>query len=66
MAKATAVKKIKIELVRSLIGTLPNQKATAKALGLGRINSSVVQEATPAVVGMVRTISHLVTVEDVK
>ncbi|OHD13397.1 MAG: 50S ribosomal protein L30 [Spirochaetes bacterium GWB1_48_6] len=66
MAKAAVVKKIRIELVRSLIGTNPNQKATAKALGLGRINSSVVQDATPAVVGMVRTISHLVTVEDAK
>ena len=66
MAKAAVVKKIRIELVRSLIGTNPNQKATAKALGLGRINSKVVQDATPAVVGMVRTISHLVIVEDVK
>ena len=58
--------KIKIRLIRSTIGTLPNQRATVRSLGLRKIGSSTVQEATPAIMGMVRTVSHLVTVEDVK
>ena len=67
MAKVTQkIKKIRIELIRSAIGRKPEQVATIKALGLGRINSSVEQEANPAILGMVRSISHLVTVEDVK
>lgn len=58
------VKKIKITLVRSLARTLPAQRRTAKALGLGRISSSVVHEANPSTLGMVRVVSHLVKVEE--
>jgi len=58
--------KIKIELIKSLIGHKPNQKKTAKALGLRKINQKVVKEATPSILGMVRTISHLVKVEEIK
>ena len=36
------------------------------ALGLGKLNSSVVKEDTPAIRGMITAVSHLVTVEDVK
>ncbi|HZJ88193.1 MAG TPA: 50S ribosomal protein L30 [Sphaerochaeta sp.] len=61
MAKA---KKIKVTLVRSVAGTLPAQRRTVKALGLGRISSSVVHEATDPILGMVRTVSHLVKVEE--
>jgi len=59
-----AVKKIKITLVRSLARTLPAQRRTVKALGLGRISSSVVHEANPSTLGMVRVVSHLVKVEE--
>ena len=58
--------KIRIELIKSLIGHKPNQKKTAKALGLRKINHQVVKEATPAILGMVRTISPLVKVEEIK
>lgn len=58
--------KIRIKLVRSTIGRKPYQKKTAKALGLGKINSSVEKEASPSILGMVRAIEHLVEVEEIK
>lgn len=57
---------IKITLTKSPIGRKPEQKKTVVALGLGKMNSFVVKEDTPAIRGMVTAISHLVTVEDVK
>jgi len=57
--------KIKIRLVRSTIGTLPKHRATVRSLGLRKIGSSTVQEDTPSILGMVRHVSHLVTVENV-
>lgn len=57
---------LRIELVRSVIGSKPKQRRTVKALGLGKINSSVEREATPVVKGMINTISHLVKVEEMK
>ncbi len=57
--------KIKIEQVRSAIGALENHKRTVKALGLKKMHSSVIQEDTPVIRGMVRTIQHLVKVEPV-
>lgn len=59
------MEKIKITLTRSLIGRPEDQRATVKALGLGKTNTSVVKEASPAILGMVRKIEHLVTVESV-
>ena len=56
---------LKITLTRSPIGRKPNQRLTVKALGLGKLNSSVVQKDNPAIRGMIRTVSHLVTVEEV-
>lgn len=55
--------KLKITLTRSLIGRPEDQRATVKALGLGKTNSSVVQEDNPAIRGMVRKVEHLVKVE---
>lgn len=55
--------KLKITLTRSLIGRPEDQRATVKALGLGKTNSSVVQEDSPAIKGMIRKVEHLVTVE---
>ncbi len=65
MAKSKS-KKIKITLVRSTIGTKPNHRATVKALGLGKINSTVETEANPAVLGMVTSVAHLVVWEELK
>jgi large subunit ribosomal protein L30 len=58
--------KIRIKLIRSVIGSLPKQRATVRALGLRKIGSSTEQEASPAVLGMVRVVSHLVSVEEIK
>lgn len=57
---------IKITLTKSPIGRIPSQRKTVVALGLGKLNSSVVKEANPAILGMVKAVSHLVTVEEVK
>ena len=57
--------RVRITLIRSLIGGLPKQRATARSLGLGKIGSSVEQEDIPSIRGMVRVISHLVKVEEI-
>ncbi|MDR1576497.1 MAG: 50S ribosomal protein L30 [Treponema sp.] len=57
--------KIRIRLVRSTIGVLPKQRATVRSLGLRKIGSSAEQEASPAILGMVKAVSHLVSVEEV-
>ncbi len=53
-------------MVRSVIGRKPYQRKTVKALGLRRISSVVEKEATPAILGMVRAVSHLVEVEELQ
>jgi len=60
------MKKIRVTLVRSPAGRLPEQRATVKALGLRRLHHSVEHEVNPALVGMVKAVSHLVVVEEVK
>ncbi len=54
---------IKITLTRSLIGYAQDQRATVRALGLGKINTSVVKEDTPIIRGMIHKVEHLVKVE---
>lgn len=58
--------KLKITLTRSLIGRPENQRATVKALGLHKLNSSVEQEDTAVIRGMVHKVEHLVTVEELQ
>jgi len=58
--------KIRIKLIRSVIGTLPKQRATVRSLGLRKIGSTVEQEASPVILGMVKVVSHLVSVEEIK
>ncbi|HAB32108.1 MAG TPA: 50S ribosomal protein L30 [Cryomorphaceae bacterium] len=58
--------RIKITQVRSLINRPPNQRATMVALGLRKMNHSVEHENTPQIAGMVRTVFHLIQVEEVK
>ncbi len=57
---------IRITLKRSLIGRPPNQRATVRSLGLRRINHTVEQQDTPSVRGMVRTVQHLIDVQEVQ
>ena len=56
----------KVALAKSLIGAKPNQKATAKSLGLNKIGDSIVHEDNGALAGKVRVLAHLVTVETVE
>ncbi|HTF47739.1 MAG TPA: 50S ribosomal protein L30 [Pseudonocardia sp.] len=60
-----AGKSVKVTQVRSTIGSKQNQKATLHTLGLRKIRQSVVRDDTPAVRGMIATVRHLVTVEEV-
>lgn len=59
------MKKIKITLVKSPIDRPERQKLTLKALGLTKTNMSKEVAATPQILGMVRAVGHLVSVEDV-
>jgi len=64
MPKKAAAKRIRITQVRSSIGCPEDQKRTVKALGLKRIRHSVEQDASPAVLGMVFKVKHLVEVDE--
>lgn len=55
--------KVKITLVRSIIGRPPEQRATVRALGLKKLHQTVVKEATPQIQGMIRQVGHLLKVE---
>ena len=58
-----ADKKIKVKLVKSLIGTKQSHRATARGLGLRRLNSVSELEDTPAVRGMINKVSYLLKCE---
>ena len=58
--------KIKITQVKSQINRTQVQKRTLEALGLSRIGKVVEHDASPAIVGMVNKIKHLISVEEVK
>ncbi len=57
--------KLKLTLVRSIIGKPKRQKATVQALGLKRINQTVEKEVSPQVLGMVKKVQHLLSVTEV-
>ncbi|HSY15532.1 MAG TPA: 50S ribosomal protein L30 [Jatrophihabitantaceae bacterium] len=57
---------LKITQVRSAIGRQQNQRQTLRSLGLKRMNDTVVKEDRPEIRGMVHTVTHLVTVEEVE
>jgi large subunit ribosomal protein L30 len=56
-------KKIKVTLVRSVIGTKQSHRATVRGLGLRRLNHTVELQDTPEVRGMVNKVSYLVKCE---
>lgn len=56
--------KVKITQVKSLIDRPKRQKETVKALGLKKINDSVVKDVTPQIEGMINKVAHLVKVEE--
>jgi len=59
-------KKLRVTLVRSPIGYNKRQKATVKALGMGRLNSTVIHDDTPPIRGMIHKVIHLVKVEEIE
>jgi len=58
--------KLRVTYVKSAIGYARDQKATLAALGLRRLNQSVLKPDTPSVRGMLFKIQHLVRVEEVE
>ena len=60
------MEQIKITLTRSLIGYPKDQRETVKALGLGKIRTSVVKNDTATIRGMIHKVDHLVKVEKVE
>jgi large subunit ribosomal protein L30 len=63
-ASAGSGKKLKLTLVRSLIGYTQDQRDTVRALGLRRINYSVTREDSAVLRGMVHKVRHLLKVEE--
>ncbi len=58
--------RLKVTQKRSLIGRPPDQRATVRGLGLKRLGDVVVKEDRPEIRGMLRKVSHLIEVEEVK
>ena len=59
------MKKLKVTLKRSLIGSTQQQRATVSGLGLRRPNQQRILENTPAIRGMVKKVIHLLHVDEV-
>ena len=64
MAKQAENKKLCVTLVKSTAGRLVKQQRTVEALGLKKLHQSVTVDDTPAMRGMIRTVSHLVDVKE--
>ncbi|MDI6745808.1 MAG: 50S ribosomal protein L30 [Rhodocyclaceae bacterium] len=58
-----AEKKIKVTLIKSVIGTKQDHRATVRGLGLRRINHTAELQDTPAVRGMIKKVAYLVKCE---
>lgn len=59
------MRKLKVTQVKSVIDRSKKQKDTMIALGLRKMNQTVVKEATPQIVGMLTKVKHLVNIEEV-
>jgi len=60
------MKMLKVKLVKSRIGCNKNQIATLDALKLKKINSERIYKDTPSIRGMINSVSHMLSVEEVK
>ena len=56
--------KLEITLTRSVIGRPEDQRVTVRTLGLKKLHQTVVQDDNPAIRGMIKKVSHLVTVKE--
>ena len=59
------MKRIRVKQVRSQIRRPKNQKLTLDALGLRKMNQVVEHDASPTILGMVKTVNHLISVEEI-
>ena len=57
--------KVKITQIKSTIKRPEVQKRTIQALGLGKMNRSVVKDLNPAIEGMIRAVNHMILVEKI-
>ena len=57
--------RLKVTQKKSAIGGKQNQRDTLRSLGLKRIGDTAVKEDRPEIRGMIKTVTHLVTVEEV-
>jgi large subunit ribosomal protein L30 len=57
---------LKITQIKSVISEKQYQRDTLRTLGLKKIGQTVEREESPSVIGMIRTVAHLVTVEEVE
>lgn len=60
------MKKLKVTLLRSVIGSTERQRATVRGLGLRRRHDTRVLDNTPAIRGMVKRVLHLVDVAEIE
>ena len=56
---------LRIKQVRSSVGGRQNQRDTLRTLGLKRVGDETMREDRPEVRGMIKTVAHLVAVEEV-
>lgn len=61
-----AENRVRIKLVRSTIGCKPEHRRTVKALGLRKLGAEVERPASPSILGMVRSVSYLLDVEEIR
>lgn len=61
----TKNKQFKVTLVNSVISVLPNHKECVKALGLRRINHTVIVSDNPSIRGLIKKVDYLLSVEEV-
>ena len=59
-------KQLKVTQIKSTIGERPQARDSVRSLGLKRIGHVVIKEDKPEIRGMIRSVSHLVSVEEVK
>ena len=61
----TKNKKIKITLIKSPIGYKEKAKKTLEALGLKKINQSVIHNENDSIVGMLNSVNYLIKIEKI-
>lgn len=64
--RQTVEKKLKITLVKSYIGSPEKQRQVLRGMGLRKLNRAVLLKDTPEIRGMVRKVSHLVSMEELE